>query len=179
MPVGRARKRVLWIVALIVVAAAAAWHWQSRLIGVTAQWYLGRIAAREEADGDLTRRRAAVARMHRILLIAPPADALVPELFDLVTGVSTRVASGEINFPWAAYVYTSYARDLVRDRPNGTPRRSIAAVKTEIEKYVQFYALQQRPDVPGVRLNDFLRGSGQSYTVEEIEQAAKEGRKLE
>jgi hypothetical protein len=150
------------------------------LVGVGARWYLARVAAREEASGELTRRRTAVARIHRLLLIAAPRDALVPELFDLMTAVSSRIATGEIDWAWAAYVYTSYLRDFITERPNGTPRRTISDVKAEIEKYVQFYALQRRPDVPGVRLNDLAgRGSGTSYTVDEIEQAAREGRRLE
>ena len=85
--------------------------------------------------------------MHRMLLLMPPPDPLVPELFDLITVVSTRVASGEIDFAWAAYVYNSYERDLVRDRPQGTPRRAMPEVEvSEVERYVQFYALQKRPD---------------------------------
>jgi hypothetical protein len=53
-------------------------------------------------------------------------------------------------------------------------------VTAEIERYVEFYALQQRPDAPGIRLNDMAgRPAGTSYTVEEIERAAREGRRLE
>ena len=165
--------------AVAAVVGGAAWYWQSELIGVGARWYLSRVAAREESSGALDERRQAVARMHRILLLGPPADPLVPELFDLITAVSSRVASGQIDFAWAAYVYNSYERDLVRDRPQGAPRRSLAAVEAEVERYVRFYALQQRPDSEGVRWRDLAGApAGKSFTVEEIEQAAREGRDL-
>lgn len=172
--------RPLLVAGLLGLAGcAAAWHWQSALIGVAARWYLGHVAAGEEASGSLEQRRQAVARMHRVLLLAPPADPLVPELFDLITAVSARVATGEIDWPWAAYVYNSYERDLVRDRPGGAPRRSMAEVETEVERYVQFYALQRRPDAAGVRLRDLAgEPAGESFTIEEIEQAVREGRDL-
>lgn len=174
------RTRIVLAAALSVVTlAGAGWYWQSELIGVGARWYLKRVAAREEASGSLDERRTAVARMHRMLLLGPPSDVLVPELFDLITAVSSRVASGEIDFPWAAYVYNSYERDLVRDRPQGVPRRTMPEVEREVARYVTFYSLQKRPDAAGVRLRD-LAGApeGRSFTVEEIEQAAREGRDL-
>lgn len=175
----RLRRALLAAGVLLVLGAAAAWHWQSQLIGMGARWYLSYVAAREEAGGALTSRRQAVARMHRLLLLAPPADPLVPELFDLVTAVSSRVASGQIDFAWAAYVYTSYERDLVRDRPTGAPRRAFAEVEREVERYVEFYALQRRPDAQGVRLRDLAgEPAGESFTLEEIEQAHREGRDL-
>lgn len=174
------RRRIAVLVAgVIAIAALAAWHWQSQLIGAVARAYLGWVAAREEASGDLARRRAAIARTHRMLLMAPPPDALVPELYDLITAVSGRVASGEIDFNWAAYVYTSYERDLVEERPAGTPRRSMAEVETVVAEYVRFYSLQKRPDEPGIRLRDLGPGAPpDSYTVEEIERAMREGRTL-
>lgn len=175
----RGKRIVLGIGALIVAGGAAAWHWQSELIGAGARWYLARVAAREESSGALGERRQAVARMHRVLLLQPPVDHLVPELFDLITAVSGRVASGQIDWPWAAYVYNSYERDLVRDRPAGTPRRSMDEVEVEVERYVEFYALQRRPDRDGVRLRDLAgESAGESFTLEEIEQAVREGRDL-
>ena len=175
----RGARIAIGVAAAAVIIGGAAWHWQSEIIGVGARWYLQRVAAREEASGSLEERRRTVAQMHRMLLLMPPPDPLVPELFDLVTVVSTRVASGEIDFAWAAYVYNSYERDLVRDRPQGTPRRPMPEVEREVERYVQFYALQKRPDGDGVKLRD-LAGApeGESFTLEEIEQAAREGRDL-
>ena len=163
----------------IAAGGVACWHWQSELIGIGARWHLARVAAREEASGNLSRRRDAVAQVHRLLLLAPPRDALVPELFDFLTAVSARVATAEIDLAWAAYLYTSYERDLIGLRPTGTPRRSLAEVESAIAEQVRFYSLRKRPDQPGIRLRD-LDGSppGDSYTVEEIEQAALERRKL-
>jgi hypothetical protein len=175
----RGGRIAIGVAALAVAGGAAAWHWQSELIGVGARWYLSRIAAREESSGSLADRRQAVARMHRMLLLAPPVDHLVPELFDLITAVASRVATGEIDWPWAAYVYNSYERDLVRDRPDGTPRRPPPAIEVEVQRYVEFYTLQQRPDADGVRLRDLAgQPAGKSFTLEEIEQAEREGRDL-
>src|SRR5260370_27689970 len=116
-------RRTRWLVlaALAVGACGATWYEQSRLIGLGTRWYLARVAAQEEAQGGLAQRRDAVLRIHRMLLLAPPADAWVPELFDLITAVSSRVATGEIDLNWAAYVYERYERGLARHRPAGTP----------------------------------------------------------
>jgi hypothetical protein len=175
----RRKKIVLGGTLALVVTAAAGWHWQSEIIGVGARWYLARIAAREEAAGSVADRRQMVSRMNRLLLMAPPPDALVPELFDLITAISSRVASGEIDLAWAAYVYSGYQRDLVRDRPGGRPRRSMSDVASAVEGYVQFYSLQRRPDETGFRLSDLTAGEpGESYTVDEIREAARQGRDL-
>lgn len=173
-------KRILLGVGVVVLAGAAAgWRWQSELIGVGARWYLGRVTAREESSGSLDERRTAVAKMHRMLLLQPPNDLLVPELFDLITAVSPRVSTGEIDWPWAAYVYNSYERDLVRDRPQGVPRRTMPEVEAEVQRYVEFYALQQHPGADGIRVRDLAgQEAGKSFTLEEIEQAEREGRDL-
>ncbi|MEO8603718.1 MAG: hypothetical protein ABI629_14185 [bacterium] len=175
----RRRRILLGVVGGIALVAAAGWYWESQIIGLGARWYLGWVASREEASGELTKRREAVARMQRVLLLSPIDDAYVPELFDLMTAVSPRVSSGAIDFSWAAYVYTSYERDLIRDRPGGTPRRSPADVEKAVHDYVEFYRLQKRPDVDGVRLRDLAgEPEGKSFTLEEIEQAEREGRDL-
>ena len=66
----------------------------------------------------------------------------------------------------------------MRDRPQGTPRRRCRG-RARGQRYVEFYALQKRPDGDGVKLRD-LAGApeGESFTLEEIEQAAREGRDL-
>lgn len=170
------RRRSLLAAVALLALGGAAWHWQSHLIGLGARWYLSWVASGEEASGSIVERRHAVARIHRALLVQPPDDAQVPELFDLVTVVSARVATGEIDLPWAAYVYTSYWRDLERDRRAGPVRRPRAEVEAKVEEYVQFYALQKRPDVPGMRLSDLTGAGGESFTVEEIEEAARQGK---
>ena len=172
------RRRILLVAVALLVLGGAAWHWQSHLIGLAARGYLSRVASGEEASGSIDERRKAVARIHRTLLVQPPDDAQVPELFDLVTVVSARVATGEIDLPWAAYVYTSYWRDLERDRRAGAARRTRPEVEAKVEEYVRFYALQKRPDVPGMRLNDLNGAGGDSFTVEEIEEAARQGKDL-
>jgi hypothetical protein len=164
----RRRLIVLGAAVTAVAVAAALWHWQSEVIGIGARWYLARIAASEEARGDLTRRREIVSQMNRVLFMSPPPDALVPELFDLITAVSSRVATGEINVNWAAYVYSDYQRDMVRDRPGGTPRRSMAQVVAAVDEYVRFYTLQRRPDVPGVRLRDLVGPPTESSPLKAI-----------
>lgn len=170
-------KRILAVTAaVLVVAGAAGWYWQSELIGLGTKWYLARVAAREEASGSLDQRRQAVAKVHRMLLLAPPQDPLVPELFDLITAVSARAATGEIDLDWAAYVYNSYERDMARDRPNGLPRRSKEEIDASVQEYVTFYTLQKRPDVKGIGVGAIAGMDDESISVEEIEQAKREGR---
>ena len=175
----RRRRLLLSAVGGVALVAAAAWSWESQLIGIGARGYLGWVAWREEAGGVLTIRRDTVGRMQRVLLLAPIGDAYVPELFDLLTAVSTRVSSGEIDLSWAAYVYTSYQRDLLRDRAGGVPRRAMPEVEAAVRDYVDFYRLQKRPDTDGLRLSDLAgEPQGKSFTLEEIEQAARDGRDL-
>jgi hypothetical protein len=96
---------------LAVALGALAWSEQSRLIGIGARWWFERVAAQEQGADAIARRRGVLAELHRRLLLAPPADVHVPELFELVTQLSARVATGEVSLPWAAYVYTTYERD--------------------------------------------------------------------
>jgi hypothetical protein len=163
--------------AALVVLAVFGWHYQSRLIGGVARWQLARIAAEEERTSALAQRRETITGIHRQLLIAPPSDALVPELYDLVTLLSERVATGEINLNWAAYVYTSHLRDVVGERPDGVPRLGMAALEDQVQQQVEFFYLRQRPDVDGYRFRDFV-DEGESFTVEEIEEARRQGRDL-
>ncbi|HXJ35875.1 MAG TPA: hypothetical protein VMS22_17725 [Candidatus Eisenbacteria bacterium] len=45
---------------------------------------------------------------------------------------------------WAGYLYTTYQRDLVRDRPTGVPRRPREQIIGEVERSIEFYHLQVR-----------------------------------
>lgn len=171
-------RRIRWVLLAAGCAAVLGWRYQSELIGFGAGWYLHRVAAREGRSGDLTQRRAVLASTHRLLLMPPPPDALVPELFELTTALAQHGASGAISLNWSAYIYTSYYRDLVRDRPTGDPARTSEQVAAELERYVEFYALQKRPDVPGLRISDIMGSGGDSYSLEEIERAEREGRAL-
>ena len=176
-------RRWLRVLLAFVVATAAvgffAWRHQGEIIGRVAQWYLGRVAARERDTTDVTQRRAVVTGLHRQLLMAPPPDALVPELFDVVTLVSRRVASGEISFDWVAHLYTTYARDLAAQRPSGTPRRTLEEIRTEIDRYVAFYSIQRRPDARGVTVSDLLGTGDDVITLEEIEEAERTGKEID
>lgn len=174
------RARLRWIATIAAALATVGllgWHYQSRIIGTLARWHLQRVAAREEAAGKLADRRATIARVHRQLLMAPPPDALVAELYDLVALLSARVATGEINLNWAAYVYTSHYRTLV-ESAGDAPRRSIEELRKYVRQQVEFFYLRKRPDAEGIRLGDLAGRGGESYTLEEIEAAYRAGRDL-
>jgi hypothetical protein len=115
---------------------------------------LARTAASEEASGGIARRSAVLADVHGQLLAAPPPDELVPELFDVLVAVAPRMESGAISPAWASYVYTSYERDLVRERPGGVPRRGAADVERAVQGYVEFYRLRAREGQRAPTLED-------------------------
>ena len=175
----RRRRVLLAALVLAIVAAVLTWRWQSQLIGLGGRWYLARIAARDVAAGEIVRRRAVLARVHAMLLMPPPSPGSVEELYDLATLLAYPVATGAISLGWASYLYTSHARDLARDRPNGTPRRTPDELRTELAGSVDFFALQKRPDVAGIRLRDLAGRPAHSYTLDEIERATREGRWLD
>jgi len=173
----RRRRLLLATLAVLLLAGGLVWRYQSALLGMGVRWYLGRMAAGETREGTLEQRRTTVVRMHRLLLMSPPPDALVPELFTMLTLLGQRMASGAVPPAWAAYLYTSYYRNLVHDRPDGSPPRTLDEVRVALDQEVAFYAVRQRPDTQGLRFRD-IRGPGDGYTADEIEQAAREGREL-
>jgi hypothetical protein len=168
-------------IALAVVAAlgVAAWHWQSQLIGLSARGWLGWVASSEARHGGIERRRGILVQLNRALLMPPPPDALVAELFELVHQLSSRVATGEISLPWAAWIYTTYEQDMLRDRPGGQPPRAPDAVATELARLQQFYAIQHRPDVPGITVGDVLGTGDDTISLDEIEQADRSGQAID
>ena len=166
-----------WRILLILLVALAgggyvAWRNQSIIIGRIAEFYLRHTT-------DPARKQAVVAGLSRALLLEPPPDALVPELFDVVTVASRRVASGEMSFDWLAHCYTTYERDLLAQRPSGMPRRSLDEVQAEMDRYTAFYAIQKRPDARGVTIQDFLGTGDDVITLEEIEEAARTGKEID
>jgi len=171
---------LLGLVVFLVVVGGLGWFYQSELIGVASRWYMSRVAANENETGDLTKRRQILSQIHSSLLMPPPDDRLVPELFDFSTALSSRVATGEVSIAWAAKLYTEYMRDMVLQRPNGEPRRTPEQVQAEVQRLVTFYAVQKRPDAEGVRIGDVLGVEGDDVlTLEEIEAADAEGREID
>ena len=162
-------RRLLGVLGVLALLGAIAWHRQSVLIGRVAEWYLGRVAEAETTTGKLDRRREILTGLNRQLLMPPPADALVPELYDLVTLVSSRVATGEISLNWVAYLYTAYHQDMVRQRPTGVPRRTLEEVRAELDRQVAFYAIRKRPDGGGITVGDVLGTGDDVITLDEIE----------
>jgi hypothetical protein len=164
---------------VLLVAAGLGWRYQSQLLGYGVGWYMARVSASEAQGGSIEKRRAAVAGMHRALLMNPPPDDLVPELFDVLTLLGQRMTKGDVPLAWGAYLYTDYMRNLVGARAQGQPPRTPDQVRAALDEAVQFYAVRRRPGEHGLRVRDLVGGGGDSYTVEEIEQAAKEGRQLD
>jgi hypothetical protein len=171
------RGRVLTL-AIVVGLALAAWRYQSKLIGMAAERYLTRVAAKDETRGEIGGRRQLLEQIHRRLLMPAPPEAFVPELFDFATVLSSRVANGDVSLNWAAYLYTAYWRELGQ-RPAGTPRRPKEELQATLDRQIEFFAIRKRPDVPGVRVGDLLGAGGDSISLEEIEAAEREGRELD
>jgi hypothetical protein len=110
---------------------------------------LRRLAAEDEAEGAIRRRTPVVAAIHRGLLMSPPRNEHVAELFDVLSVMAGRADSGEIREARGAYVYTTYERDLERDRPDGLPRRDRSAIEVIVRDHVEHYHLQAAPAGPG------------------------------
>jgi hypothetical protein len=178
-PKRRWARVVLVLLAVLVVGGALAWRYQSVLIGRGAEWYLARVAESENTSGKLDRRREILTTLNRQLLMPAPPDPLVPELFDLVTLVSSRVATGEISLNWVAYLYTTYQRDMLQQRPDGMPRRSYEQVHGELERLVRFFSIQKRPDQEGIRVGDILGTGDDVISLDEIEEADKTGKAID
>jgi hypothetical protein len=103
---------------------------------------LERTAVEDEASGSLPRRRAVLADVSGQLLMPLPADAYVPELFDVVVALAWRMEAGGVSPAWASYVFTSYERDLRAERPTGVPRRTAVEVDATVQGYVEFFRLK-------------------------------------
>jgi len=109
---------------------------------------LARIATDDDLTGDLAERRDILVALNRGVLMPPPSDAIVPELFDFTALLAARMESGDVSSDWAAYLYTSYQRDLVRERPDGSPRRSAPAIAQALAESMAFYRIEKRGDAP-------------------------------
>lgn len=109
---------------------------------------LARIANEDDLAGDLEQRREILVALNRGVLMPPPSDAIVPELFDFTALLAARMESGDVSSDWAAYLYTSYQRDMVKERPDGSPRRSAPAIAQALAKSMEFYRIEKRGDAP-------------------------------
>ena len=178
-PKRRWARVVLGAVLVLLAGGLLAWRFQSVLIGRGAEWYLSRVAETENTTGKLDRRREILRNINRQLLMPAPEDPLVPELFDLVTLVSSRVATGAISLNWVAYIYTTYQRDMVDQRPTGTPRRGLEEVRAEVDRLVRFYSIQKRPEQDGIKVGDLLGTGDDVISLDEIEAAEKSGRAID
>ena len=105
---------------------------------------LARIAVQEEPTGSIAERRAILTEVSHQLLMGPPSDALVPELFDFLAAVAPRMEAGSISPAWGSYVYTTYQQDMLKERPAGVPRRSQPEIRRALDGYVDFFRLQAR-----------------------------------
>ncbi len=175
----RRRRFLLAAVIAVLLSGAAAWRYQSELIGFGLAWYLERVAAEDQASGRITRRRPLIEGIHRRLLLEPPPEAMTAELYDVATLLASRIATGEVSLGWAAYLYTNYVRDLLEQRPGGTPRRTKEEIDVVLGQRIELFAIRKRPDVSGVRVGDLVGEGEDVITLEEIEAAEREGRELE
>jgi hypothetical protein len=99
-----------------------------------------------QASSDVGRETILVT--HRILLLQPPAAALVDELFDFYLIVSERAATGEISAAWAAYLYVNYWRDAERDGGGAAARARLSqsAQRAWLAEQVEFFYVRKRPE---------------------------------
>jgi hypothetical protein len=106
---------------------------------------LRRIAAEDDPPKRLERRTQVVSGVQRQLLMAHVGDVLVPEMFDVLVALAPRMESGTVSAAWASYIYTTYERDLVKERPTGTPRRSHVEIDRALGEMVAYYHIQENP----------------------------------
>jgi len=118
---------------------------------------LRRVASEDEATGRIERRRAVLVGLNRELLMAPPDDRLVPELFDFVVALAPRMESGVVSPAWGSYLYTTYQRDLNAEPPVGRPRRTMPELDAVLDRWIDFYQIRSNPRVarPSVESGGF------------------------
>ena len=106
---------------------------------------LHRVAAEDDPPKRLERRARILSGVQRQLLMAPIDDALVPEMFDVLVALAPRMESGTISAAWASWIYTTYERDLAKERPAGTPRRSRVEIDRALAEMVAYYHIRENP----------------------------------
>ena len=68
---------------------------------------------------------------------------------------------------------------MVEQRPTGTPRWTLDQVRAEIDRLVQFYAIQKRPEQRGIVVGDILGTGDDVISLDEIEAAEKSGQPID
>jgi hypothetical protein len=104
---------------------------------------------------------------------------MVPELFEVVRDLSADVATGDVSLNWAAWIYSTYQQDMLRDRPGGQPPRSPEAVGGEIARLRDYYAIQKRPEAKGVTVAEMLGTGDDVITLDEIEASDRNGKPID
>jgi len=106
---------------------------------------LRRVAAEDDPPKRVERRMRIISGVQRQLLMAPVDDALVPEMFDVLVALAPHMESGTVSATWASYIYTTYERDLAKERPTGTPRRSRVEIDRALGELVAYYHIRETP----------------------------------
>ena len=104
---------------------------------------LRRVAAEDDPPKRVERRMRIISGVQRQLLMAPVDDALVPEMFDVLVALAPHMESGTVSATWASYIYTTYERDLAKERPTGTPRRSRVEIDRALGELVAYYHIRE------------------------------------
>jgi hypothetical protein len=106
---------------------------------------LRRVAAEDDPPKRLERRTRIISGVRRQLLMAPLDDALVPEMFDVLVALAPRMESGTVSAAWASWIYTTYERDLAKERPTGTPRRTRVEIDRALGALIAYYHIRENP----------------------------------
>lgn len=106
---------------------------------------LARTAHDEEMRERIDKRRETLANVARQLLMGAPPDVLVPEQFDFLVALAPRMESGAVDAAWGSYLYTTYLRDMQRERPDGRPRRGSAEIGAVLDRWIEFYQIRANP----------------------------------
>ena len=106
---------------------------------------LRRVATEDDPPKRLECRTQIISGVQRRLLMAPLDDAFVPEMFDVLIALAPRMESGTVSAAWASWIYTTYERDLAKERPTGTPRRSRIEIDRALAELVAYYHIRENP----------------------------------
>ena len=66
-------------------------------------------------------------------------------MFDVLVALAPRMESGTVSAAWASRIYTTYERDLAKERPTGTPRRTRVEIDRALAELVAYYHIRENP----------------------------------